>query len=174
MKFLSRIAFFLAVAASSWADSPTPASTPARSEPPVCVAPEFRQFDFWLGKWRVIDPKGQQVGRSEISRVSKGCALHEQWTSALGKDGVSINYYDPDDLQWHQDWVGGDGTILHLRGGLKAGAMILSGESRGAKGTVINRITWTPLPDGKVKQQWETSTNTGTSWKTAFIGIYER
>jgi len=52
--------------------------------------------------------------------------------------------------------------------------MVLSGESKGARGTIINRITWTPLPDGKVKQEWETSTNTGKSWKTSFVGIYEK
>ena len=174
MKFLPRLAVALALISTSWAESPTPAITPAPSQPPACVAPEFRQFDFWLGQWKVIDPKGQPIGTSEISRVSEGCALREEWTSALGKGGMSINYYDADDQQWHQDWVGGDGTILHLRGGLKAGAMVLSGESKGAKGTVINRITWTPLPGGKVQQQWETSTNTGASWKTAFVGIYER
>ena len=52
--------------------------------------------------------------------------------------------------------------------------MVLSGESKGTKGTVINRITWTQLPDGKVKQQWETSSDTGTSWKTSFVGTYEK
>ena len=52
--------------------------------------------------------------------------------------------------------------------------MVLSGESKGTKGTVINRITWAQLPDGKVKQQWETSTDNGTSWKTSFVGTYEK
>ena len=41
---------------------------------------------------------------------------------------MSINYYDPADRKWHQDWVGGDGTILHLRGELVGNAMVLSGE----------------------------------------------
>jgi hypothetical protein len=150
------------------------AASPASAPPPACLAPEFRQFDFWLGKWKVTNPQGKQTGTSEVSRASEGCAIREQWTSSTGQGGMSINYYDATDKQWHQDWVGGDGTILHLRGNLKDGAMVLSGESKGAKGTVINRITWTPLPDGKVKQQWETSTDTGTSWKVGFVGIYEK
>jgi hypothetical protein len=174
MKPLPLIGFALALISTSWAESPTSTSKPAPSRPPACIAAEFRQFDFWLGKWKVTDPKGNQVGTSEISRVSEGCAIREQWTNNTGQGGTSINYYDADDHQWHQDWVGGDGTILHLRGGLKAGAMVLSGESKGAKGTVINRITWTHLPDGKVKQEWETSTDTGTSWTTAFVGTYEK
>jgi hypothetical protein len=174
LKAVALLLASLAFAATGRVASPTPARAPASPPPPACVAPEFRQFDFWLGKWKVADPQGQPVGTSEISRVSEGCALHEEWTSASGKGGMSINYYDATDQQWHQDWVGGDGTILHLRGNLKDGAMVLSGESKGAKGTIINRITWAPLPGGKVKQQWETSTNTGTSWETAFVGIYER
>jgi hypothetical protein len=158
------------------AASPTPnsASPPASPPPPACLAPEFKQFDFWLGKWKVTNLQGQQVGTSEISRVSEGCAIREQWTSATGKGGMSINYYDATETKWHQDWVGGDGTILHLRGGLKDGAMVLSGEGRGIKGTVINRITWTPLPGGKVKQEWASSANTGASWQTSFVGIYEK
>jgi len=147
---------------------------PGSSPPPACLSPEFRQFDFWIGKWKVTNPQGQQVGTSEISRVSEGCAIREQWTSATGQGGMSINYYDASEGKWHQDWVGGDGTILHLRGGLKEGAMILSGEGRGKKGTIINRITWTPLPEGKVKQEWASSTNTGASWQISFVGIYEK
>ena len=87
---------------------------------------------------------------------------------------MSINYYDPADHEWHQDWVGGDGTILHLHGGLKADAMVLSGDTKDAKGTTINRITWTPLAGGKVKQEWSTSSDNGASWQTAFVGIYEK
>lgn len=165
---------WLVFSSSLPAQSPTPGSPPKPSPSPACVAPEFRQFDFWLGKWNVTDPQGKQLGTSEISRASEGCAVREQWTSARGTTGMSINYYDEADHQWHQDWVGGNGTILHLRGGLKSGAMVLTGESRGGKGTIINRITWTPLADGKVQQQWETSTNTGKTWKTIFVGIYEK
>lgn len=163
-----------ALMATLRATSPAPARPPASPPPPACVAAEFRQFDFWLGKWKVNDPQGQVAGTSEISRVSEGCAIREQWTSASGAGGMSINYYDAAEHQWRQDWVGGDGTILHLRGGLKGGAMILSGESKGTKGTVINRITWTPLPNGQVKQEWAISTNTGASWKTSFVGIYQK
>lgn len=85
---------------------------------------------------------------------------------------MSINYYDADERQWHQDWMGGDGTILHLRGGMQGGAMVLSGETRSAQATVTTRITWTPSPDGKVKQEWTTSRDAGKAWQIAFVGIY--
>jgi hypothetical protein len=54
-----------------------------------------------------------QVGTSDISRISEGCAVREQWTSASGQGGTSLDYYGPSDHPWHQDWIGGDDTILH-------------------------------------------------------------
>jgi len=45
-----------------------PATPP--SPPPACAAPEHRQFDFWVGRWDVFDPKsGKRVGESLIEKV---------------------------------------------------------------------------------------------------------
>jgi hypothetical protein len=159
---------------SAAARSPPPASSPSASATPACAAPEFRQLDFWLGKWKVIGPKGNQVGTSEITRVAEGCAIREQWTATRGTTGTSLNYYDPGDRQWHQDWVGGDGTILNLRGELKKSAMVLIGESKSSKGNLMNRITFTPLPDNKVRQEWATSADNGSTWQVTFLGSYEK
>jgi len=163
----------LVLAYSSWA-SPSPESAPISSPPAACVAPEFRQFDFWLGRWKVTNPQGKEVGTSEISAVSQGCAVREQWKSASGSSGTSISYYDSADHKWHQDWVGGDGTILHLHGEFAGGAMVLSEQSRTAKGTRLDRTVWTPRSDGKVKQEWTTSADDGRTWQIIFVGIYER
>jgi len=76
--------------------------------------------------------------------------------------------------QWHQDWVGGDGTILHLHGGLKDGVMVLTGESQSPKGPFTNRISYTPLPEGKVKQEWSISVDGGKTWQVSFLGTYEK
>ncbi len=159
---------------SAFAQTPAPASSAKPSPTPACQAAEFRQFDFWLGKWAVKNPQGQQVGTSEISRQAEGCAIREQWTAASGKGGMSINYYDESDHQWHQDWVGGDGTILHLHGGLKDGVMVISDEPKSGQSALINRISYTPMPDGKVKQEWSISKDNGQTWQTSFLGIYEK
>jgi hypothetical protein len=168
MKFV--VLSIITVISSAFAQSPS-ASPP----PPACTAPEFRQFDFWLGKWTVTNPQtGKETGTSEITRASEGCAIREQWTSANGQGGMSINYYDPADQEWHQDWVGADGTILHLRGKLAGNAMVMTGETKTAKGRALNRITWTPLEGGKVKQEWSTSFDNGQTWQTSFVGIYAK
>lgn len=162
------ILLLLCLAACTFAQSPTP-------PPPACIAPEFRQFDFWLGNWKVTNPDtGKRSGTSEITRVAGSCAIREQWSGAGGTTGISINYYDPADREWHQEWVGADGSILHLHGRLVGDAMILTGETQSDKGSVSNRITWTPLDGGKVRQEWSTSPDDGKTWETSFLGIYEK
>jgi hypothetical protein len=175
MKAIVRTIITMVFASSLGAVPPAPSSPPMPPvRPPACVSPEFRQFDFWLGHWKVTNPSGKEVGTSDISRVSEGCALREQWTSASGKGGTSINYYDAAEKQWRQDWVGGDGTILHLHGGLEGASMVLTGKTKSARGPLENRITWTSLAGGKVQQEWATSEDNGGSWQVGFVGIYEK
>jgi hypothetical protein len=137
----------------------------------VCGAPEFKQFDFWIGSWTVRNPAGKVVGSNEITRASAGCALLERWTGGTGITGLSISYYDSTESKWHQGWVGSDGQILNLAGAVAGKAMVLSQEHSNHR---VDRVTWTPLPDGKVKQEWESSADGGKTWKTEFIGLYER
>ena len=139
----------------------------------ACQDEEYRQFDFWVGHWQVVNPKGDVVGSNRISRVSGGCALLERWNSARGNTGASINMYEPDRQGWTQVWVS-PGLILHLHGGFGDGSMVLSGEREDAQGPVMDRITWTPRPDGTVRQHWEISRDDGVSWQTVFDGRYER
>ena len=136
-----------------------------------CRALEFKQFDFWIGSWVVKNPAGKVVGSNEITRGSAGCALLEAWTGGTGITGVSISYYDATEAKWHQTWVGSDGQILNLTGAVVGKTMVLSQEHLNH---AVDRVTWTPLPDGKVKQEWETSAAGGKTWKTEFIGLYER
>jgi hypothetical protein len=174
VKTIALISVALASASPLRGESPTPSSTSASSRPPACLTAEFRQFDFWLGRWKVTNPQGKEVGTSEIARVSDGCAIREQWKATSHLSGTSINYYDVADHEWHQDWVGGDGTILHLHGGLEDAAMVLNGKTNSEKGTTLHRVSWTQLPNGKVKQEWKISVDNGGNWQIAFIGIYEK
>lgn len=143
--------------------------------PPPCTEAEFDAFDYWLGEWTVTNPGGTVVGSNVITSVSDGCGLLEEWTGARGTTGTSINYYDRSTGKWHQVWVGAGASILHLEGGPVDGVMQLSGERRQADGaTVIDRIRWIPDPKGTVRQHWETSTDGGKTWTTAFDGTYTK
>ena len=153
--------------------------TPAQGAPgaavaPNCEAPQYRQFDFWLGDWEVTGPNGQPLGRNSITRALDGCVLHERWSGAGGQRGESFNTWDRTRQRWHQTWVSSTGNLLLVEGGLVNGAMQMSGASTGPKGQILNRITWTPSPDGGVRQLWEASSDGGKTWQVTFDGRYRR
>ena len=145
---------------------------------PTCDGAEYRQLDFWIGEWDVFaGPEGTAiVGRNTITAVASGCALREHWVNAAGRDGHSLNGYDRETKAWTQFWIGSDGVILRLQGGLRAdGAMSMEGVLPDGKGgQQRQRIVWTPLPDGRVEQRWDTSDDDGASWQTSFLGLYRR
>lgn len=145
---------------------------------PACNSAKHRQFDFWLGAWDVHDGAdgAKRIGGNVISRVASGCALAEQWTNAKGQDGRSLNVYEVAGGHWTQFWIGGDGMVLRLSGGLgENGAMTMEGAlPDGNGGEQRQRIVWTPQTDGSVQQRWQTSNDGGAQWVTVFLGTYRR
>jgi hypothetical protein len=153
-------------------------AAPGHAAPAVkpCTAPQNRQFDFWVVRWRVTDAATKKFdGTNEITRELNGCVLQEHWKGTGGSAGTSYNLYDASRKRWHQTWVDNSGGILQLDGGLKNGSMVLEGArpARGGK-TVLDRITWTPRPDGSVRQWWQASRDGGATWTTQFDGVYRR
>ena len=156
---------------------PAAAQTAPPAKPPPCAAAEHRQFDFWLGHWEVRDPSGKIVGHNRIEATHGGCALIERWTSIAGVTGTSVNIYDRDRRRWHQTWVDSGGELLQLDGSRVDTAMVLTGEAFDADApnqSSRQRITWTPLAGGRVRQLWESSSDGGTTWTVAFDGLYVR
>jgi hypothetical protein len=143
------------------------------AKPAPCSAPEYRQFDFWLGEWEVRGPAGKVAGQNTITSTHGGCVLFENWKGAGGVTGSSFNVYDPAKKKWRQMWVDGTGGILDLEGALVDGRMVLA-SAPASKSDAVNRITWERLPDGRVRQLWETSSDGGATWKTSFDGYYTK
>lgn len=139
----------------------------------ACRGSEHREFDFWLGDWEVTDTAGAVVGVNRITRGASGCGLLEDWRGAAGNEGSSLNWYEPQTGQWNQRWVG-LGLYLRLTGGIEDGNIVLTGERQTPQGGVIDRITWTPLDDGRVRQVWEASRDSGEAWQILFDGMYAR
>ena len=140
----------------------------------ACDAGEHRQFDFWLGEWSVHTPDGKLAGVNRISSEHGGCVLHERYDTGRGYSGESLNTFDAGRKLWHQTWVDTSGTLLLLEGGLRGESMVLEGQTTGMDGVVTrHRITWTPNPDGSVRQHWESAAVDG-EWQTAFDGTYTR
>lgn len=148
---------------------------PATQASKACDTPEYRQFDFWIGTWRVTTPDGEYAGKNTITPILNECVLHESWTGRSGYRGESFNIYDAAINQWHQTWVDHRGGILMGDGGLVNGRMVLSGAGKDADGkTIVNRITWTPYKDGSVRQHWEVSADESLTWTTVFDGLYKK
>ena len=59
------------------------------------------------------------------------------------------------------------GTRLHLTGGLEESRMVMTGERIARGKPVTDRISWTPNPDGTVRQLWELSADGGETWQVA-------
>jgi hypothetical protein len=142
---------------------------------PGCTEAEARQFDFWMGHWRVTE-NGKLAGHNHIERVLGGCALIENWSGAKGGSGKSLNFFDRDDRLWHQTWIDGRGGALFLAGKFEDGAMRMEGERPAANGqpATRHRITWTPLADGSVRQLWESTPVGKAEWTQQFDGLYVR
>jgi hypothetical protein len=163
MKRLIAASVLLCAAGSAFAANP----------PPDCSAPEFRQFDFWIGTFEVRTPDGAIAGHNVIEPTLNGCALTEHWTGTDGSEGRSVNFYDRREQRWNQVWIDAQGGVLRLAGGMTDGSMLLEGTTPNKDGGLRHhRIRWTPLPDGSVRQHWESSTDGGATWITVFDGNY--
>jgi hypothetical protein len=156
-------------AASAWAQG---ASTPP---PRLCTSAEHRQFDFWLGRWEVFTPDGKKAGENAIEVAHGGCVLIERWQGGGGFSGTSLNSWDARARLWRQHWVDNQGGLLQLAGGLDGARMVLASEGphpRKPSVALRQRIAWTPLPDGAVRQHWEQSEDGGATWTSVFDGRY--
>lgn len=136
----------------------------------------FREFDFWLGDWVVHGPGGGQAGTNSITREERGCVLVERWANTAGGTGQSINYVDKTTGEWVQVWNAEGGSQINIRGGMTDEGMRLVGtlHTIGTGTTVPFRALWTLLPDGRVRQLFEQSTDYGETWTTWFEGFYTR
>ena len=140
-----------------------------------CCSADQTAFDFWVGNWTVTHyNNGSPAGSSVIRKEENGCVIHENWTSAqAGYTGTSLNFFNTTTQQWEQLWVDNAGAHLKLKGNRIGNQMILTSDEFAKKDGKMyqNRITWTHLEDGKVRQLWEVLSE-GQVVSVAFDGLY--
>jgi hypothetical protein len=143
-----------------------------------CRARTYRGFDFWLGRWDVVDPATPDavVGTDEVTRELGGCALEERWTDAQGGRGRSLNTYDAGTRQWNQLWMDHSGGALILSGPEREGIVTMAGDTPQFIGgpIITNRLTWSRGAGSNVTQVWEVSDDAWQTWTTVFTGDYRR
>lgn len=160
----------LAAALLALASSAVQAQAPP-PKPAPCDTPQHRQFDFWVGRWQV-SPTGQDrvVAESLIEKLYNGCGIRENWMPKNGQTGGSLNIYLPAEKAWKQTWIDSAGTRADFTGGWNGEAMVLEG----VWGGPLVRMTYTPNPDGSVRQLGEQSTDGGRTWGPSFDFTYRR
>lgn len=146
-----------------------------RKARPCEYDPKYREFDFWIGEWEVFNPQGQKVGENVIRKTTNGCMLLENWTSAFGGVGKSMNFYDAAEKKWKQVWINGTGGISPYEGQFTEGAMRFAGYQIQPDGQkYLFKMAFTPNADGSVRQYIEQSTDSGTTWAVWFDGVYKK
>jgi hypothetical protein len=150
----------------------SPAQSLAQNAKPAahCTAPQYHQFDFFLGDWDTYDVADSTkiVARNHVSRMLDGCAIREVYSQNDGMSGESFNLYDAARHVWHQSWVTNRGELLLLDGGLRGRNMVFTATQKGSGGsTTLIRGTWIPL-NGSVRETVVASTDGGMTWKPQF------
>lgn len=140
--------------------------------PNYCSAPEYRQFDFWLGDWdtyRIKDEKVSttSVARNHVTSILGGCALHEVYTRNDGYAGESFTIYDASRHVWHQSWVSNQGELNVVEGTREGNRIVLTGNVTDAQGVQQQRVTWEPVKDG-VREVCVGSRDGGKTWTVLF------
>ena len=152
-----------------------PAALPAAAEdeppPPPCAAPEFSQFDFWVGEWDVSWTGGQ--GTNTITREYEDCVIRERFETD-GLRGTSLSAWSPRRGVWQQTWVDNNGSYLEFEGGMVGDRMILAREAPGDSGTTLQRMVFFDIEPDSFTWNWEKSTDEGDSWELLWQIAYQR
>lgn len=143
---------------------------------PCKNAPEFRQFDFWIGEWTVQNPKGETIASSSIQLILGDCVIFENYVTVKPPySGKSFSLFNSAAKRWEQKWVDNQGGLHDYIGELKEGEMRFRRETTTAQGQKIHhRMTFYPLGPDRVRQKLERSTDGGATWTTGWEGLYLR
>ena len=156
------------------AQTGTPATQPQKPPASPCkTTPEYRQFDFWVGEWAPQNKAGKTVGTSSIQLILGDCVIFENSNTPL-QSGKSFSIYDSTDHKWHQSWVTDRGVRTEYEGGLVDGKMVLVAKTSAGGKETLQRMTYSRLPNGDVRQYGDSSTDGGKSWTPSFDFTYVR
>lgn len=143
-----------------------PQSAPKASP---CAAPEYHQFDFFVGDWDAfdIDKPGTVVARNRVDSILEGCVVLEDYEETSGHHGQSFSIYDATKKVWHQTWVTNRGELLLLDGEFRDGPMVLIGHDIHEGKPREVRGVW-KAENGGVRETAVESFDGGKTWNSWF------
>lgn len=136
--------------------------------PQVCTGDHYRDFDFWVGVWNVVDLEtGKRVAQADVDAILGHCAAREDYRADDGGRGMSLSSWDANHQLWRQFWVSDKGTTVMLEGDLNQGAMTLTGAESSVRANYLVRGVW--RPEGRnVRETAFRSEDGGKTWKPWF------
>jgi hypothetical protein len=150
------------------------ATLPIAARAAGCSAPQYRQFDFFVGHWNVYDPHGDLVGTDVVETELRGCVVSERFTGNDGGVGIGLSGYQYPTRTWYQDFMGDHGLLVTLRGRPSgSAAMVLNGDDYIHGKHRLDRGVWT-VRGNEVEELWTGSTDGGKTWTTIFDGFFRR
>jgi hypothetical protein len=78
---------------------------------PCANNPVYRFFDFWIGDWEAFGPGNKKAGDSKIELILDSCSIFENWTTAQGYMGKSLNTFNAQTGMWQQTWIDNKGGM---------------------------------------------------------------
>lgn len=161
---IASLSVFLIVPAGAQLPPPVPRAPPAN-----CTAVEYRQLDFWIGRWDVYRTGTETLqGRSLVEPAYNGCAIRESWSPFDMNEGGSVSSYDKASGVWRQSWVDSTGERIDYDGRSEGGRMVLTAK-RQARG--LTRVT--QYREGtNVRQIGESSVDNGRTWTPSYDYTY--
>lgn len=135
----------------------------------------YRQFDFWIGSWNVVDSKtNQSVGSSEITSILDECVIMENWMPINGVAGKSFNMYLVGDHKWRQTYVDANGTFSEYYDGEFTDQAMRFKLKMAPGDSTLKRMTFYVINKDCVRQLGELSKDGGVTWESEFDLTYGR
>jgi hypothetical protein len=142
-----------------------------------CSAPEFQQFDFWIGDWELTwkNQQGQSVtGSNRIEKFLDGCVVYENFAAPGNFIGKSWSIYRPLSHEWQQTWVDNNGGTFFLKGNFTNNEMILNTDKIVTRqGEFFYRMRFINIKENSFDWHWESSKD-GATWNLNWHIHYER
>jgi tetratricopeptide (TPR) repeat protein len=138
---------------------------------PCLAMTEYRQLDFWIGEWRVMDTKtGMLAGSSKIDLILDDCVILENWQPTAGFAAKSFSLFDAKEKKWKQTYVTADGQLMEfINGQVVNEALQFTLKS----GKDFRRMTFSKAGTDQVRQVGELSQD-GKMWSVEYDLTYNR
>jgi len=147
--------------------------TMTRNAHPCRHAPEFRQFDYWLGEWDV-EIGGRKLSQSSVRLILDDCVIFENYTDSRGYAGKSFSLWDRGTGKWEQRYVDSSGVLSEWTGGLADGVMVFYSKSTRNGVETAQRMQYVKEGPDRVRQVIDVSRDGGKTWSPGFNGLYIR